>query len=38
MEKIIDKFSDTSLMYKIIFLSIAVLGIHIQFLSAYMGF
>lgn len=37
MEKLLEKFSDTGLLFKIIFLSIAILGFHIQFLSAYMG-
>lgn len=37
MEKFLEKFSDVGLLYKIIFLIITVLGLHIQFLSAYMG-
>jgi hypothetical protein len=37
MEKVISKFADPALLYKIIFLLIGVLGVHIKFLSSYMG-
>jgi hypothetical protein len=37
MEKLIEKFSDQGLLFKIIVASVTVLALHVHFLSAYMG-
>jgi len=37
MEKMIEKFSNPNLMFRIIITAIAMLGLHIKYLSSYMG-
>lgn len=37
MEKVLNKFSSPVWLMKIVFLLMAVLGVHIKFLSSYMG-
>jgi hypothetical protein len=37
MEKVLNKFSNPGWLYKVILGAMAVLGLHIQFLSSYMG-
>jgi hypothetical protein len=37
MEKFIQKFSDSGLLFKIILSAILALALHVHFLSAYMG-